>query len=287
MTMPSNPFDGLTEVQRKIAEALRPYQEMREQLAQTLKQVDFTPYTNLIEQAHEFIENAKRTYAPAIAPFVEVMAKLAVAQKQSQLLDDSGWLPHATLPTSLIDQCGDDADQLSRSIAEYYAENWPKVRSQLSSRIDRFRVDDEAKETFREALAAYDQKLYRSVCRLLMPEIERVARIELNDGALGKVVGKDSKTTKIQDILQKVAGELSLDDIEPSGYLGMTLFIRLTKHLYTQVHTEEDLKRMEADPVPNRHAAVHGLVSYQTAQNALNTIFMTDYIFQVVTSDCF
>ena len=80
-------------------------------------------------------------------------------------MDASGWLPHATLPTSLIDQCGDDADQLSRSIEEYYAENWPKVRSELMNQVDRFRVDDEAKETFREALAAYDQKLYRSVCR--------------------------------------------------------------------------------------------------------------------------
>jgi hypothetical protein len=310
MTMPPNPFDGLAELQRSLAEALRPYQEMHErltqtlrqvdlkpvaealrpyhemceQLAQTLKQADVTPYINLIKQAHEFIENAKSTYAPAIASFVEVIARIAIAQKKRQLLDESGWLPHATLPTSLIDQCGEDADQLSRSIAQYYAENWPKVRSELSCRISRFRVDEESKETFREALAAYDQKLYRSVCRLLMPEIERVARIELNDGTLGKVVGKDGKTTKIQDVLQKLAGELSLDDIEPSSYLGMTLFIRLTEHLYAQVHTEEERKRMEADPVPNRHAAVHGLVSYRTAQNALNTIFMTDFIFQVVTA---
>jgi len=76
---------------------------------------------------------------------------------------------------------------------------------------------------------------------------------------------------------------LSLHDIELS-YLGMTLFIRLTEHLYAQVQTEEERKRMEADPVPNRHAAAHGLVSYRTAQNALNTIFMTDFIFQVVTA---
>jgi hypothetical protein len=252
MTTPPNPFYGLAEFGRQLAETMRPFQEMSEQLALTIKQQVLEP----------------------IGAWSAGMAKYAVALKKRQLLDDSGWLPHATLPTSLIDQCGGDARQLSRSISEHYAENWPEVRSELSGRIDRFRVDDEAKETVREALAAYDQKLYRSVCRLLMPEIERVVRIELNDGAQEMFVGK----------LQKVAGELDLCDIEPSGFLGMMLFVRLREHLYAHVHTEEELKRMEADPIPNRHATVHGLVSYRTAQNALNTIFMTDYIFQVVTS---
>jgi len=42
------------------------------------------------------------------------------------------------------------------------------------------------------------------------------------------------------------------------------------------------LARMEADPVPNRHAALHGIIVYRSFKNSLNAIFMTDYIFQVV-----
>ena len=41
---------------------------------------------------------------------------------------------------------------------------------------------------------------------------------------------------------------------------------------------------MEADAVPNRHAAVHGLVVYRSFKNSLNTLFMTDYVFQIVNA---
>ncbi|MCY4138623.1 MAG: hypothetical protein OXF56_10200 [Rhodobacteraceae bacterium] len=34
--------------------------------------------------------------------------------------------------------------------------------------------------------------------------------------------------------------------------------------------------------MPNRHAAVHGLVVYSSMQNSLNAIFMADYIFQPI-----
>ncbi len=46
---------------------------------------------------------------------------------------------------------------------------------------------------------------------------------------------------------------------------------------------EVAMERFAQDPVPNRHAAVHGLVSYSSMQNSLNTIFMADYIFQVIS----
>jgi hypothetical protein len=151
MTTTQNPFGDLAEFQRWVAETQRPFQEIREQLAQTLKkidltgvaetqrhlqgmseqlaqtlkQIDLTPCAKFSKQALESIQNAAQgTYAP----LVEAMAKYAIAAEKRRLLDDSGWLPHATLPTSLIDQCGDDATQLSRSFAEYYVENWPKVR---------------------------------------------------------------------------------------------------------------------------------------------------------------
>jgi hypothetical protein len=64
---------------------------------------------------------------------------------------------------------------------------------------------------------------------------------------------------------------------------GLNLFRRLTKHLYENVRTEPDRQRFAQDPVPNRHAAVHGLVIYSSMQNSLNTIFMADYIFQVIS----
>ena len=47
---------------------------------------------------------------------------------------------------------------------------------------------------------------------------------------------------------------------------------------------EDDLQRVEQDPVPNRHAAMHGFVSYSSPQNSLNTIFVADYMFRLIGS---
>ena len=48
-------------------------------------------------------------------------------------------------------------------------------------------VDDEAKTTFGEALNAHEAGFYRSVCRVLMPEIERVSRVELHGDRLERI----------------------------------------------------------------------------------------------------
>jgi hypothetical protein len=44
----------------------------------------------------------------------------------------------------------------------------------------------------------------------------------------------------------------------------------------------ENLAKISGDSIPNRHAAIHGYVSYDSAQSSLNAIFITDYIFQVI-----
>jgi hypothetical protein len=42
--------------------------------------------------------------------------------------------------------------------------------------------------------------------------------------------------------------------------------------------------KLESDPVPNRHAAIHGMIVYNSVWHSLNVIFMTDYAFQVVSA---
>ena len=64
--------------------------------------------------------------------------------------------------------------------------------------------------------------------------------------------------------------------------LGMTLFIRLTEHLYLSFWDEAKREELRADPVPNRHAAIHGMIVYKSVWNALNVIFMADLAYQIV-----
>jgi len=48
----------------------------------------------------------------------------------------------------------------------------------------------------------------------------------------------------------------------------------------SNIKTDLDRQRFEQDPIPNRHAAVHGLVSYSSMQNSLNTILWRSIFFR-------
>ena len=52
--------------------------------------------------------------------------------------------------------------------------------------------------------------------------------------------------------------------------------------LFTEVKCEEHLEGLKNNPVPNRHAAIHGLLVYSSQQNSLNVIFLADYLFDVI-----
>ncbi len=188
------------------------------------------------------------------------------------------------MPLQLIEECADDPARLADSIRRYYRENWVDVRETLIRHIDSYKVDTEAKDAFREALIVHEHGCYRVVPRYLFPEIERVARVELYKGTLGKMREPRGKKFEVMGFLQEMAGELPVGEVLPRGYFGLRLFERLTDHLYAHVGNEQRRKRMEADAVPNRHAAVHGLIAYRSFENSLNTVLMTDYVFQIVAA---
>ena len=136
-------------------------------------------------------------------------------------------------------------------------------------------IGEESKLTFREALEAHESGLYRSVCRVLLPEIERLVRVELKSDQVGRI--------NVEKVFRSLADdrEMSYEQILLGDIYNHDLLRQLMHHLYKRV---EDKNRHEFidDPVPNRHAAIHGLVTYSTEQNSLNTIFMADYIFRLV-----
>ena len=210
-----------------------------------------------------------------LGPLVASAENLAMHARNAQALDEAGWLPHYSTPLDHMQACEGDKDAIHSLLSRYYREQWPEVRRDIESRLMEYDLDDEAKATFREALAAHDAGLYRSVCRVLMPEIERVARKELHGDGQGGITS--------QVVLRELAGRLPISLVEPGGFLGVKLFGRLSNHLYEHVDDEETRHRLALDPVPNRHAAVHGLVVYSTMQNSLNAVFMTDYIFQLIS----
>lgn len=182
-------------------------------------------------------------------------------------LNEVGWLPYHSAPFHYVEDCGDDLDLLDRRFSEYYRAGWSEIRDDMASRLEDYRVDDEAKATFREALSAHESGLYRCVCRVLFPEIERM-------------VGAGLRSKRL---LEKLTGTGDLADLAFRERFGYVLFGRLVDHAYENVKANRT--RFEQDPVPNRNAAMHGLVSYSTHKHSMNMLILTDYIFQILPQD--
>jgi hypothetical protein len=239
------------------------------------------PFIGLVD-----LENRLQRFARQFVPVVEgvklaaenfglILKGLSELQRQSTLISKAGFVPHPTMPQNLLRQSSDDPMRLSELLVQYYEDNWPKARDEMLGRANNYQIDNEAKVAFNEALIAHENGLYRSVVRTLFPEIERVARNDLYRGALGSI--------SVQHGFAQLVNKLAFPDLDPAGFFGLTQLNRLREHLYIRV-TKENRKKIEADAVPNRHAAIHGIVVYSTAKNSLNTIFMTDYIYQVVNA---
>jgi hypothetical protein len=225
------------------------------------------PLIALAESLRE-IRDTVAAIAQKLTPILQDFALLGDATRR---LDQAGWLPHYTTPFKLVLQV--DRASLDARMSEYYDTNWKQVRDAILARAQGYEVDTEAMATFREALTVHGHGLYRSCCRVLFPEVERVSRIEVHGGR-----EKDRITSQKELI--------ALVDRLPAGVVltdpwALELYRKLSNHLYQKV-TEEN--RTQFESIPNRHAAVHGRIVYSSLKNSMNTIIMVDYIFAVISA---
>ena len=249
-----------------------------------------TPYVEAVTPYLEQFDKAVTTFVESVTPHLEPVARTmhAMAEKQriSDLMVEAGWLYHQTTPLDLFADPEVGANEVCDKLNEYYEQNWISLRLAIESQFNDYDVDDEAKATVREAIKAHGYGLYRSVCRLLFPEIERVVQTEIFKRATGQVSYKNL-----------IEGR-SLHELLPGGWYDFDYLSHLMMSLKGSSESvladsifglfryvnESDLPRLERDPVPNRHAAMHGYVSYSSPQNSLNAIFVADYFFRLVSS---
>lgn len=205
--------------------------------------------------------------------FVELMARVSREGEWANRLGDGGWLPHYTTPFRLIGGAEVPATVAAKIVAQYYADHWPTVEDAFRKRISGYLVDEEAIATFHEALIAHGAGLYRVAPRLLFPEVERVARAEL--------LGAKPKKTKVGDALREAVGIMTPRMLEPAGSWSLHMVRQLDDHFYAFVGDE--VARFAALDVPNRHASVHGLVSYASPKSSLNALIFADFALKIVS----
>ena len=213
----------------------------------------------------------------------------------SDVLSKAGWVPHYTTPFEQIATWDDKPAVIRCKLLNYYTGRWSQIRSQIESQLRSYDINQESKATLEEALEAHESGLYRCVTRVLFPEIERLFRLEMD---INDRIRSEEMICRLANSRKSaLTKEASLEDFAPSGLYELALFDRITQvlstesqvteskfflGLYESVTPGESLEKAQRDPVPNRHAALHGLVVYSSLQNSLNMIFVTDYVFQVV-----
>ena len=229
------------------------------------------PFRPLIQS----IERVSQALAPvleAIAPFIENFARY---NKFIDLVRRTGWLPYYTVPVDYVEEYGDDIYLLESRLTDFYEKHQEHIRQDIESRLENYRITDQTKGTFREALSAHNAGHYRCVCRVLFPEIDKEFRIHFFNNTAGAISSKK--------MLEELTNRGPLESFLPREAYGWMLFDLLIDHLYESVN-DSNRAKYEGDDVPNRHASIHGLVSCSTFKHSMNMIIMADYIFQVLTS---
>lgn len=242
----------------------------------------------------KFFESLEKI-AQGIALFQANMAKIAQplligfaeAFKDSMKADAvqaAGWIPHPTIPIADIEP-DMAAARIDAILTAHYRANWSTVRETMSKSVASTAIDAEAKATFEEALAAHEAGLYRSVVRVLFPEIERVARETVYGGSRKELVGRGAgrkNNAGLRDFREALMSKLPVG-VALGTPFALTLVQKMFEHLYTYVPEDPaGLAVFERDPVPNRHASQHGFVTYSSEQNSINMLAMADFMFHVI-----
>lgn len=251
-----------------------PKLKIMEDISTRLGSIVSAPGYEAVRQLSESIQKVTGGFSEAFKRQTALFARITLTNQEIQRIEAAGWLPHYTTPYDTIADFNDDAEALSAHLEAYYRTEWTGVRETFLEKQKGYAISAEAKETFAQALDAHGHGLYRLTARSLFPELERVAREELHGGMLKPITS--------QKELKELAGKLSLHDTEPGGLYGWALFSKFFDHLYEYTTTPEALAAATADPVPNRHAALHGLLSYETPRHSMNALIMADFILQVI-----
>ena len=203
-----------------------------------------------------------------------ILRKLLDPSIEGERLENTGWFPHYTMPEHVLREHGDDSE-FDDQLLTYYHENWLEVRQTIEEKLPTYLVDVNAAATLREALSAHEKGYYRLINPTLFAEVERIVRVELFGGMVGNIPVKNQMTESFGNLPIRVFPDRSL------GFVG---FRQLTHHLYERIKDVTDRERFLKDPLPNRHASIHGLVVYSSEKASLNAIFMTEYVFQLITA---
>lgn len=194
-------------------------------------------------------------------------------EKLRDIMEKTGWLPYPGVESYLSD-VGQDMNLAAQRYEEFVDEQWPSIRVDMEAKLAQSDTDGETKATFREALQAHEYGLYRSVCRCLLPEMERALRVKVS------ILDRSFKFT---ESLESVVDQGEFHHLFGDNPYGLSLFPELQDFLFKSVENEKQQADMESHL--NRHIAVHGLSPYNTKQRSFNALVLALYLFLLLSHE--
>lgn len=229
-----------------------------------------SPLFEAIKAITEPMRRVQDAWQERMAPIQRFIEAFQRTDQARQRVEATGWLAHVTTPFEELEDIEDD--EIPAALEKHYQENWQDVQQVFLDRLDEYTIEENAKATFRDALRAHEHGIYRATALLMIPVIERVIRKEYYGGTL------PNKGTSVIEFRED-AKMLPFDAIEHCAF---GLYDALD-YLYDHCNSDEDASRMASKPIPNRHAVVHGWVTYNCMCSSLNMLILADFAFGLVT----
>lgn len=180
-----------------------------------------------------------------------------------------GWLPHP-FQTELHNEVVETTD-LDEHLSEFYENNLAAFEISLTKNLEKCGCDDILLSRISYCFRSYRDGNFGQIPCALFPEIERYARENLY------TENPFSNITSLREVRDTISS-LPLPYL-PAPVLerGYHLFKVFDEHLYTPIKTTEQWKAAQKSDIPNRHAALHGLVVYDNAKSSINTFIIFEY----------
>ena len=253
-------LEPLTSVVREIHEAIE------RRYGRALRQVTGSIISQLEPLASTLLELAR-----VIEPYVHA---LLIEEKNRKIFARTSWLPSPSYPVSIFNNCSDNITDLDKLIEAHYRKHWPSFRKDFKAKVENCKhLDEESKGCFLEALEAHQNSYYRLVPRSLIPEFERIFRLNLLDGNPGKLSDSKIKATLEND------SEFSYI---VDSYSDFSIIEKFSNYLYENVNKRNINSYKE---IPNRHAALHGVVPYSTFKNSMNMLILAEYFLRNLSAN--
>ena len=273
-----NVLDSVRVIDVLTRQIITPYMQHIDRVFERVYRDVFQPYEEisrrLLEPYTRFISNLSKN--PALEAFAQAIREIVnlppLIHPKAQTAREMGWIIHHTLPVGLLDDT--DEEFLDDAIMTYYQAQWEDVRKGIEENTAGYLIGEESKELVNQALEAHYRQLYRLVPRSLLPEIEAVIRKDLSGKSIGRVdIGMEIE--KLAEVPAPYLQSLSSALIE---------FEALQEHLYVNIYDDAKRAQFADSEVPNRHAAIHGIIAYASEKSSLNCIFLTDFVLQMITA---